>query len=123
MPGEIYIGYEQAGELVKSDWESWGDCRFAMDSAHISSNGGTAWFSARGFVKFDLSKLLVIPLRFTGVMVNEDGTWKFQKQQFQFDIDFSSLLPAILLLTAWLAVEIVLLLIATTRHLQKQCRA
>ena len=56
-------------------------------------------------------------------MVNEDGTWKFQKQQFQFDIDFSSLLPAILLLTAWLAVEIVLLLIATTRHLQKQCRA
>jgi SnoaL-like domain len=123
MPGEIYIGYEQAGELVKSDWESWGDCRFAMDSAHISSNGGTAWFSARGFVKFDLSKLLVIPLRFTGVMVNEDGTWKFQKQQFQFDIDFSSLLPAILLLTAWLAVEIVLLLIATTRHLQKRRRA
>ena len=123
MPGEIYIGYEQAGELVKSDWESWGDCRFAMDSAHISSNGGTAWFSARGFVKFDLSHLLVMPLRFTGVMVKEEGTWKFQKQQFQFDIDFSTLLPAILLLTAWLAVELVLFLIAFYRYFKKRSQA
>ena len=123
MPREIYIGYQQSGELVKSDWESWGDCLFAMDNANISSNGGTAWFSARGFVKFDLSKLLVIPLRFTGVMVKEEGTWKFQKQQFQFDIDFSSIFPAILLLTAWLAVELVLLLVITTRHLQKHRQA
>ena len=37
MPGEIFTGYKRATELVKSDWESWGDCRFAMDSANISS--------------------------------------------------------------------------------------
>lgn len=123
LPREIYIGYKQAGELVKSDWESWGDCRFAMDSANISSAGGIAWISARGFVKFDLSKLLVMPLRFTGVMVKEQGTWKFQKQQFQFDLDFSSILPAILLLTAWLAVELVLLLMAATRQIQNRRRA
>ena len=123
MPREIYIGYEQAGELVKSDWESWGDCRFAMDSANISSSGGVAWISARGFVKFDLSHLLVIPLRFTGVMVKEEGTWKFQEQQFRFDIDFSSLLPAILLLTAWFAVELVLFLIALYRYFNKRSQA
>ncbi|HNW54134.1 MAG TPA: nuclear transport factor 2 family protein [Bacteroidales bacterium] len=122
-PREIDIGYEQAGELVKSDWESWGDCRFAMDSANISSSGNVTWFSARGFVKFDLSHLLVMPLRFTGVMVKEEGTWKFQKQQFQFDIDFSTLLPAILLLTAWLAVELVLFLIAFYRYFKKRSQA
>ena len=94
-----------------------------MDSANISSSGNIAWFSARGFVKFDLSHLLVIPLRFTGVMVKEEGTWKFQEQQFRFDIDFSSLLPAILLLTAWLAVELVLFLIALYRYFNKRSQA
>jgi hypothetical protein len=119
MPGEIYSGYKKATELVKSDWESWGDCRFAMDSANISSNGSTAWFSARGFVKFDLSSLLVIPLRLTGVMVLENGIWKFRQQQFQFDIDFSFSLLALLILFLWLVVEMIILLIAVFKELRK----
>ena len=69
MPGEIYSGYEKATRLVKSDWDSWGDCKFEIDSANISSSGNTAWFSTRGYVEFDLSSLLVIPLRLTGIMV------------------------------------------------------
>jgi len=120
MPREIYYGYERATGLVKSDWESWGDCHFAMDSANISSAGNVAWFSARGYVKFDLSSLLVIPLRLTGVMVKEDGTWKFQQQQFQFDVDFSFSMLAIILLFIWLVVSLVMLGIEVFRRVNKR---
>jgi hypothetical protein len=119
MPGEIFSGYKRASQLVKSDWESWGDCRFAMDSANISSMGNVAWFSARGYVKFDMSSLLVIPLRLTGVMVKEEGTWKFQQQQFQFDIDFSFSMLAALLLFAWLVVSVITLIIEAVKSMKK----
>ena len=119
MPGEIFTGYKSVSGLVKSDWESWGDCRFAMDSANISSIGNVAWFSARGYVKFDLSNLLVIPLRLTGVMVKEDGTWKFQQQQFQFDVDFSFSMLAAVLLFVWLVVSVITLIIVTIKGLKK----
>ena len=72
MPKEVFVGYERATLLVKSDWEGWGDCKFGIDSAHISSSGNTAWFSTRGYVEFDMSRLLVLPLRLSGVMVKED---------------------------------------------------
>jgi hypothetical protein len=107
MPREIFVGYERAGSLVKSDWESWGDCSFAVDNASISSSGNTAWFATRGYVKFDISRFLVIPLRFTGIMVKEDQEWKFRQQQFQFDIDFSFSLLATLLLFAWILISLV----------------
>ena len=115
MPGEVFSGYERATSLVRSDWESWGDCKFNVDSANISSAGDIAWFSTRGYVKFDLSKLLVIPLRLTGTMVKEDQVWKFQQQQFQFDIDFSFTLLAILVLAVWILVSLVTLVIVSVR--------
>jgi hypothetical protein len=114
-PGEIYKDYDKAAGLVRSDWESWGDCRFMVDSAYISSDGNTAWFSTRGYVKFDLSGLLVLPLRLTGIMVKEDQVWKFRQQQFQFDIDFSFTLLAILVLTAWILVSLVTLVVVSVR--------
>jgi len=120
MPGEIFSGYKRATQLVKSDWESWGDCRFAMDSANISSKDNVAWFSARGYVKFDMSSLLVIPLRVTGVMVKEDGTWKFQQQQFQFDVDFSFSMLAAVLLFIWLVVSVITLIVVTIKSLKKR---
>lgn len=120
MPGEIFKEYKGATELVKSDWESWGDCRFAMDSANISSTGNVAWFSARGYVKFDLSSLLVIPLRLTGIMVKEEGSWKFQQQQFQFDVDFSFSLLAAVLLFIWLVVSVITLIAETIKSLKKR---
>lgn len=115
MPGEIFTGYKRATGLVKSDWESWGDCRFAINSANISSNGNTVWLSTRGYVKFDLSRLLVIPLRLTGVMVMEDETWKFQQQQFQFDVDFSFSMLAVVLLFVWLVVNVITLFVVSIR--------
>jgi uncharacterized membrane protein YidH (DUF202 family) len=117
-PNEIFSGYERASSLVKSDWESWGDCKFNVDSANISSAGDLAWFSTRGYVEFDISKLLVIPLRLTGIMVKEDGTWKFQQQQFQFDIDFSFTLLAILILAAWILVSLVILAVVSVRFIK-----
>jgi hypothetical protein len=119
MPGEIYSGYEKATKLVKSDWDSWGDCKFEIDSANISSSGNTAWFSTRGYVEFDLSSLLVIPLRLTGIMVKEDKEWKFQQQQFQFDIDFSFSLIATLVVSGWILISIIILSIKTIKMLRK----
>ena len=118
MPGEIYSGYEKATKLVKSDWDSWGDCKFEIDSANISSSGNTAWFSTRGYVEFDLSSLLVIPLRLTGIMVKEDKEWKFQQQQFQFDIDFSFSLIATLVVSGWILISIIILSIKTIKMLR-----
>jgi hypothetical protein len=120
MPGEIFKGYNRATYLVQSDWESWGDCKFVIDSANISSNGNVAWFATRGFVKFDMSSLLVIPLRLSGVMVKEDGIWKFQQQQFQFDIDFSFNLIAIILLFIWLVVNLITLSITIFKKQKHQ---
>jgi hypothetical protein len=120
MPAEIFTGYKRASHLVKNDWESWGDCHFAMDSANISSSGNIAWFSSRGYVKFDLSSLLVIPLRLSGVMVKENGTWKFQQQQFQFDVDFSFSMLASVLLVIWLVFSIVNLVVVIVKNLRKK---
>jgi len=119
MPGEIYSGYEKATKLVKTDWDSWGDLKFEIDSANISSSGNTAWFSTRGYVEFDLSNLLVIPLRLSGIMVKEDQEWKFQQQQFQFDIDFTFSLIATLLISIWILTSIITLTIKTVKMLRR----
>jgi hypothetical protein len=115
MPDEVYSGYEKATRLVKTDWESWGDCKFGIDSANISSSGNTAWFTANGYVRFDLSGLLVIPLRLTGIMVKEDQEWKFQKQQFQFDVDFTAGLIATLIISGWILLSIIILSVKTVK--------
>lgn len=114
-PGEVFSGYDRATHLVRADWESWGDCRFMVDSAYISSEGDVAWFATKGYVEFDLSKLLVLPLRLTGVMVKEDQVWKFVQQQFQFDIDWSFSLLAILVISVWILVSLVTLAIVSVR--------
>ena len=119
-PGEVFIGHDRAASLVKSDWESWGDCRFMVDSANISSAGDVAWFSTKGYVEFDLSKLLILPLRLTGVMVKEDQVWKFRQQQFQFDIDFSFSLLAIAVLSVWILVSLVTLVVVSVRTVKSR---
>lgn len=120
MPGEVFSGYDRAAYLVQSDWESWGDCRFIVDSANISSKGDVAWFSTKGYVKFDLSKLLVIPLRLTGIMVKEDQVWKFRQQQFQFDIDFTFTLLATVILAVWILVSLVTLAVVSFRVIKNR---
>jgi uncharacterized membrane protein YhaH (DUF805 family) len=61
--------------------------------------------------------LLAIPI-VTG-MVKEDLTWKFQYMQFQFDMDFSSLLLTLILLMIWLLVSLVSLTVMTVKRLRK----
>ena len=100
MPNEIYAGYDEASDLVRSDWLHWGDVRLLIQNANISTQGNVAWISTIGFVEFDLSRFLVLPLRFSGVLVQEEFGWKFQQVQFQFDLDSSFTVMAILLL--WL---------------------
>lgn len=119
MPEEVFIGYERATQLVKTDWESWGDCKFGIDSAHISSSGNTAWFSTRGYVEFDMSRLLVLPLRLSGVLVKEDHEWKFRQQQFQFDVDFTFSLIATLVISVWILISIITMVVKTIRTLRK----
>jgi hypothetical protein len=98
MPHEIYSGYDEATDLVRSDWMQWGDVRLLVQNANISAHGNVAWVSTIGSVQFDLSRFLELPLRISGVLVQEDFGWKFQQVQFQFDLDSSFTVMAILLL-------------------------
>lgn len=116
MPGEIYAGYERAGEVIRTDWESWGECRFRLDHTQVSAAGNVVWFATVGSVKFDLSRYLVLPLRLTGVMVNEEGAWKLRQAQFQFDLDLSPLLVLNMVLLAWLGFNAVWLLVGVWRR-------
>jgi hypothetical protein len=118
MPREVFIDFDEATTLVQSDWASWGDCRFAIDNAHVSAQGDVAWFSTIGYVEFDLSKLLVLPLRLSGVLVSREGVWRFQQLQFQFDLDIGYLLLINLLLSVWLALTTVLLLARVVRRVR-----
>jgi len=98
MPKEIYSGFEEATDLVRSDWLYWGDVKLLVQNSNISTFENVAWISTIGFVEFDLSRFLVLPLRFSGVLVQEDFGWKFQQAQFEFDLDSSFTAMAILLL-------------------------
>ena len=123
MPKEIFIGHSEATNLVYYDWESWGDCKFLVDRAHVSSHGEVAWISTVGYVEFDLSRFLVMPLRLTGVLVKQDDIWNFQQLQFQFDLDLGVLLLLIMLLMVILVVCICWFLFHITSALFRMRRA
>jgi hypothetical protein len=120
MPNEILIGHKKVSRLVLSDWRSWGDCTFLMDNAHISASRDVAWIATIGYVRFDMSRFLVLPLRLSAVMVKENLTWKFQYMQFQFDLDFTFLLLTIVLLLIWLSVSLVSLTVMIAKRLRKR---
>ena len=122
MPNEIYAGYDEASDLVRSDWLHWGDVRLLVQNANISTQDNVAWISTIGFVEFDLSRFLVLPLRFSGVLVQEDFGWKFQQVQFQFDLDSSFTVMAILLLWLLFGLSILRLFYLLYRFLTTQSR-
>jgi len=120
MPQEILKNFERATVLVSSDWRTWGDCTFLMDNAHISTSGNVAWVSTIGYVKFDMSRFLVLPLRFSAVMViQETDVWNFRYMHFHFDLDISSILVTLILLLIWLPVSLISLSVVTFRRLRK----
>ena len=123
MPREIHVGHSAATNLIREDWASWGDCTFLLDKAHVSAHGDVAWFSTIGHVEFDLSRFLVLPLRLTGVAVNEDGTWRFHQIQYQFDLDLSFNLLLVFVLLALSASSILVLIIQIARAPMMRRRA
>jgi len=119
MPGEIYSGYEEAADLVSSDWLYWGDVSMHTASSNISVSDSVAWFSMIGHVVFDMSSLLDLPLRVSGVMTQEDQGWKFQQLQFQFDLNMSRVLYVIILLSLLLLVSVIRLVFVLIRSSRK----
>ena len=119
MPGEIYSGYEEAADLVSSDWLGWGDVTMLTESSNISVSDSVAWFSMIGHVVFDMTSLLDLPLRVSGVMVRTDHSWKFQQLQFQFDLDMSWVLYVTILLSIFLLVSIIRLVFVLIRSSRK----
>jgi hypothetical protein len=47
---EWYTSRDSARELVKGDWEGWGDLRLDVDSASIHINGNVGWIAASATV-------------------------------------------------------------------------
>ena len=115
MPREVYVGFDEASTLIFNDWASWGDCTFLVDKARISVHEDVAWFATIGYVEFDLTSLLVLPLRLTGVMVREDHTWKLHQLQYQFDLDLGFYLLSIIVLAALLVVSVGFLVVVILR--------
>ncbi len=121
MPNEIFIGQKGVKRLLFGDWNRgrWGDCTFLIENTNISSHGDVAWVSTIGNIKMDLSSYLVLPLRLTGVMVKENGFWKFQQMQFQFDLDLTFVLIAIFLTIIWVAISTIRLIVVIIRFRKK----
>ena len=119
QPNEVLDNYKRATVLVRSDWKTWGDCTFLMDKSHVSTSGNVAWVSTAGYVEFDMSRFLVLPLRLSAVMAKENEVWKFRHMQFQFDLDVSSLLVTIVVLLIWLPVSLLSLTLVTIRSVRR----
>ena len=120
MPGEIYSGYVEAADLVSSDWLLWGDVDMLVKSANISASDSVAWFSMIGHVVFDMSSWLDLPLRVSGVMVQENQGWKFQQLQFQFDLTVTWVLYVIILLGLLFLVSFIRLLFLIIRSIVRR---
>ncbi|NOQ27243.1 MAG: hypothetical protein GQ564_17925 [Bacteroidales bacterium] len=120
IPNEIYSGYEPGKRLVHDDWAYWGDVKLLMNNANISLKDSVVWISTIGYVEFNLSSLLVLPLRFTRVMVYENQDWKFQQTQFQFDLDNLKILISIVLLFLMLGISFLRLLFVIYKVYRKK---
>jgi hypothetical protein len=116
LPSGIFVGYEAASKVIRHDWAFWGRYRFQTSEAQVSSAGNVAWFATVGSVTSDLSRFLVLPLRLSGVMVNEKGAWKLRQAQLQYDLHLGPLLALQLALLVWTGVNLVWLPAAVLRR-------
>lgn len=126
--GELFLGTEQIKELIKSDWQYWGDVNIDLESVYIDTKDEVAWFATTGTLKntFEDTKerydnyvdfikkkakapelspkqkitfinwVLALtyhqrsekkreylwPLRLSGVLLKDNGRWKFTHMQF-----------------------------------------
>jgi SnoaL-like domain len=81
IPGgeEWCLGRDQIRELVRRDWEAWGDILFDVDRATMHVCEGTAWAAVPGVVSRTGEKLA---LRLTVVLVRNEGRWLIRQMHF-----------------------------------------
>jgi hypothetical protein len=75
-------GYSAVGQFIKTDWEGWGDFRFAVDDSVIWCSGDVAWVASVGTVHLERSNR---PIRFTAILTRHNDQWLFRQVQFQWD--------------------------------------
>ncbi|WP_027632073.1 nuclear transport factor 2 family protein [Clostridium hydrogeniformans] len=51
--GEILLGFHEVKQLIRGDWEYWGDLNIDCENPHISIDNNVAWFSTKGSVKYN----------------------------------------------------------------------
>jgi hypothetical protein len=49
---ELFLGSNKVKELIRGDWEGWGDVCIDCDNPHVEIQGGVAWFATTGSVKY-----------------------------------------------------------------------
>ncbi|HVP64943.1 MAG TPA: nuclear transport factor 2 family protein [candidate division Zixibacteria bacterium] len=75
-------GYSAVRQFIETDWTQWGQFKFEVDDAIISSAGDVAWATSVGEVVSGPSAHAV---RFSAILVRRGNSWIFRQLQFQWD--------------------------------------
>jgi SnoaL-like domain len=75
-------GHHAVGEFIRSDWQYWGDFRFAVEDSLVWSSGDVAWTASVGTVHGQRSDR---PVRFSAVLTRNGEAWLFRQVHFQWD--------------------------------------
>jgi hypothetical protein len=81
-PNEWITGYDSVSQFIYADWKNWGDVRLDTEHPVICTSGNVAWLATSGVLESGRNSR---PLRFTAVLVLDDGKWTFRHVQFQWD--------------------------------------
>jgi hypothetical protein len=81
-PNEWITGYEPISQFIYADWKNWGDVRLDTEHPVICTSGNVAWLATSGVLESGRNSR---PLRFTAILVLDDGKWTFRHVQFQWD--------------------------------------
>ena len=81
-PNEWITGFDSVSRFIEADWKDWGDVRLDTENPVICTSGNVAWLATSGVLESGRNSR---PLRFTAVLVLDDGRWTFRHIQFQWD--------------------------------------
>jgi hypothetical protein len=76
---EWCLGRDSIRELIKEDWETWGDVLLDLGRATTDVRGETAWVAVPGVVS-EMGETR--PLRLTAVLVREERRWLIHQMHF-----------------------------------------
>lgn len=81
--GEEWVrGYSAVARFIKTDWQRWGDFRFAVDDSIVWSSGDVAWVASVGSLHTEHADR---PMRFSAILTRSGEGWVFQQLHFQWD--------------------------------------